>query len=326
MTKQILFAGGSGIVGRSAVRWFRERNPDIPVLVGGRNQKLTREIAEAAGNAEPVAIDLDQPRLGLAADVSPAAVVMVAPDGGLHGLRLAQDLGVPYLSIGTALVEVGPELALFAHRAHAAPVVLASHWAAGAALFVALEACKGVERPKAIRVGVVLDEKDPAGPASHEDIERMAEAADALGFVDGRRAWLSGDLAKRKVTAIDGRVLEADAFAPFDVISLHAVTGAPEIRFDLVTSTSSSRLRGGKPAAEIIVEVEGETAGKPTSVRGTIELEHGQASLTALSVVVLLEAALALKPGLYLPELVIEPKPFLDQLRAAGAKIEISGR
>lgn len=320
--KQVLFAGGSGIVGRAAVRWFRERNPDAPVLVGGRNQEVAGEVAQAAGNAGPIVIDLDRPRLGLAADVAPSAIVMVAPDNGLHGLRLAQDLGVPYLSIGTALVEVGPELALFAHRATAAPVVLASHWAAGAALFVALEACRGIEHVKAIRVGVVLDEKDPAGPASYEDIERMAEAADALGFVDGRRAWLDGDLAKRKITAIDGRILEADAFAPFDVISLHAVTGAPDIRFDLVTSTSSSRLRGGKPAAEIIVEVEGDER----SVRASIELEHGQASLTALSVVILLEAALGRKPGLYLPELVIETKTFLDELRAAGATIAISGR
>jgi len=45
---------------------------------------------------------------------------------------------MPRFGVPLDIAEVGPELALFAHRATAAPVVLASHWSAGAPLFLAL--------------------------------------------------------------------------------------------------------------------------------------------------------------------------------------------
>jgi NADPH:quinone reductase-like Zn-dependent oxidoreductase len=41
----VLFAGGAGFVGRTAVRWFRARYPSIRVLVGGRNLQAANEIA-----------------------------------------------------------------------------------------------------------------------------------------------------------------------------------------------------------------------------------------------------------------------------------------
>jgi nucleoside-diphosphate-sugar epimerase len=42
---QVLFAGGSGFVGRTAVRWFRERHPSVRVLVGGRNDPVVQQIS-----------------------------------------------------------------------------------------------------------------------------------------------------------------------------------------------------------------------------------------------------------------------------------------
>ncbi|MGL4622931.1 MAG: hypothetical protein ACRCZS_28400, partial [Chroococcidiopsis sp.] len=116
-TAQILFAGGAGSVGRTAVRWFRERYPSVRVLIGGRNLQVAGEVAQKVGAAEAVAIDIDKLRLGLSEDVAVAAVVMLAPEAGLKGLSYAQDLGVPYLNINAAVTEIGPELALFAHRA-----------------------------------------------------------------------------------------------------------------------------------------------------------------------------------------------------------------
>ncbi|CAA9345211.1 hypothetical protein AVDCRST_MAG94-2495 [uncultured Leptolyngbya sp.] len=85
-------------MGRTAVRWFRERHPDIPVLVGGRNLQAAGEVAQEVGTAAAVAIDLDQPCLGLGDDIAVAAVVMLAPEAGLKGMSYAQDLGVPYLN------------------------------------------------------------------------------------------------------------------------------------------------------------------------------------------------------------------------------------
>ncbi len=325
---QILFAGGSGFVGRAAVRWFRERHPSIPVLVGGRNLQAAGEVAQEVGDAEAVAIDLDKPRLGLSDDVTVAAVVMLAPEAGLKGMSYAQGLGIPYLNINAALTEIGPELALFAHRPTAAPVVLASHWMAGAATMLALNSAKGFESVRSIRLGAIVDEKDPVGPAAIEDMERVHGAAPAaLVFESGRRGWLSGDAAKGKFTSVDGRSLNATAFSTFDTASLHAATGAPDIRFDLVNGESSSRCRGGEAATEIVVEIEGESDGRTKRSRSTLEFKYGTASLTGLSVVLLLASVLGLNdrspahPGLYLPELLSDSKWFLDELGSAGATI-----
>jgi len=49
--------------------------------------------------------------------------------------------------------------------------------------------------------------------------------------IRGWRVWLSGDAAKSKVESV-GRSLDATAFSTFDTVSLHAATGAPDIRFD----------------------------------------------------------------------------------------------
>jgi hypothetical protein len=325
---QVLFAGGSGFVGRTAVRWFRQRHPSVRVLVGGRNLQAAGEVAQEVVAAEAVAIDLDQPRLGLGADVAVAAVVMLAPEAGLRGLSYAQDLGVPYLNINAALTEIGPELAMFAHRATAAPVLLASHWMAGAAVFLALNSAKGFETVQSIRLGAIVDEQDPVGPAAIEDMERVHGAAPAaMVFEGGRRVWLSGDAAKGKFESVDGRSLDATAFSTFDTASLYAATGAADIRFDLVNGASSIRRRGGEAATEIVVEIEGKVDGQTKRSRSMLEFKQGTASLTGLSVVLSLASVLGLNdrspapPGLYLPELLSDPKWFLDELRSAGAII-----
>jgi hypothetical protein len=325
---QILFAGGAGFVGRTAVKWFRERHPSVRVLVGGRNLQAAGEIAQEIGNAEAVAIDLDKPHLGLGDDVTLAAVVMLAPEAGLKGMSYAQDLGVPYLNINAGFTEIGPELALFAHRATAAPVVLASHWMAGAATLLALNSAKGFERVCSIMLGAIVDEKDPVGPAAIEDMERVhGMAPAAIVFEGGRRVWLSGDDAKGKFTSVDGRSLNATAFSTFDTASLQVATGAQDVRFDLVNGESSSRRRGGEAATEIVVEIEGQINGRTKRSRSMLEFKQGTASLTGLSIVLSLASVLGLgdrapaRPGLYLPELLSDSKWFLAELRSAGAII-----
>lgn len=90
---------------------------------------------------------------------------------------------------------------------------------------------------------------------------------------------------------------------------------------------SSSRRRGGEAATEIVVEIEGEADGRMKRSRSMLEFKHGTASLTGLSVVLSLASVLGLNdrspahPGLYLPELLSDPKWFLDELRSGGAAI-----
>lgn len=326
--KQVLFAGGAGFVGRTAVRWFRKRHPNVRVLIGGRNLQLADEIAQEVGAAEAVTIDIDKFHLGLGDEVAVAAVVMLAPEAGLKGMKYAQDLGVPYLNINAAVTEIGPELAMFAHHAIAAPIVLASHWMAGAATFLALNIAKDFESIQSIKLGAIVDEKDSVGPAAIEDMERVhGMAPPALVFEGGRRVWLSTDAAKGKLESVDGRSLDATAFSTFDTVSLHAATGAPDVRFDLLNGESSSRRRGDEVATEIVAEIEGKSDGRTKRSRSMLEFKYGTASLTGLSIVLSLASVLGLndrspvRPGLYLPELLSDPKWFLDELCTAGATI-----
>lgn len=329
-TSPILFAGGSGVVGKAAVRWFRQRHPEIGVLIGARNVQAASEFAQQVGAAKAIALDLGRPRMGLEDGLVAGAVVMMAPDDALNGLKYAQDLGIPYVNIGNGLIELGPELAHFAHRPSAAPVVLSSHWAAGAAMFLALETTKGFQSVDSIHIGVLLDSEDQAGPLAYEDMERTTAPA-TLVFKDGRRTWITAEQAEGQFRAIDGRTMSAQIYSPLDIISLHAATGANNVRLDLVTDESSSRRRGGPAAAEIVVEVQGSREGRAEQARSTLEFPQGQASLTALSAVLSLSAALGLttgapaSPGLYMPELLSDSEEFLGQLRAEGAIIEIGG-
>jgi hypothetical protein len=76
---------------------------------------------------------------------------------------------------------------------------------AGAATLLALNSAKGFESVHSIRLGAIVDEQDPVGPAAIEDMERVHGAAPAaMVFQGGRRVWLSGDATKGKIESIDG--------------------------------------------------------------------------------------------------------------------------
>lgn len=330
MTTKVLFVGGSGVVGRQAVKLFRQRHPNVPIIIGGRNLDNASAVAREVGNAEAVSIDLNKPRLGLAPNAAVSAVVMMTPDDGLKALGFAQDMRKPYLSIGNWLVEVGAEMAHFARRPDASPVVLSSHWHGGPAVFLALATAKGLDTVRSVKIGAIVDPLDPTGPAAIKDMEQAGEdVSGTLAFEGGRRVWLSGNSALRSVQTIDGRSLQASAFAPYDIVSLHAATGADDVRFDLAIDISSSRLRGSDTATEHILEIEGKVGGSPRWRRSTIEFTKGQAALTGLSVVLSLSTVLGLEgrppapAGLYFPELLMDTDWFLDELIQAGATVVI---
>ncbi|MFP3979041.1 hypothetical protein [Marinobacter sp. KMM 10035] len=330
MKGKVLFVGGTGTVGRQAVKYFRQRHPDLPIMIGGRNLENASSMAIEVGNAEAVRIDLDKPFLGLGSDASLSAVVMMTPDDNLKALSYAQDMHIPYLSIGNWLVEVGAEMAHFARRPNASPVVLASHWHGGAAVFLALATAKDLDSVQSVKIGAVVDPIDPTGPNAIDDMERAGDGVSGiLAFEGGRRVWLTGSSALKTVQTIDGRSLQASAFAPYDIVSLQAATGADDVRFDLATGISSSRLRGGNLSTEHILEIEGEVGGSPRQRRSTIEFTKGQAALTGLSAMLSLSTVLGYEghppvpPGLYFPELLMDTDWFLDELVQAGAVVVV---
>ncbi len=329
-TGSVLFVGGSGVVGSRTTRLFRQRHRHVPILIGGRRLENAQAIAAAMSTANAISVDTSKPCLGVPNAVALSAVVMIVPDEGLQGLALAQARGVPYLSIGNWLAEVGAEMAHFMQRPEAAPVVLASHWHGGTAVFLSKVVAAGMDKVHAIDIKAIVDERDATGPAAIADMERGGEGGmGVLAFRDGRRIWLSGNETRRVVETLDGRKLEADAFAPYDVVSLHASTGARDIRFDLASGVSSSRFQGGDMSTELIVDIEGEVGGATLRRRATIEFTKGQAVLTGVSVVLTLSMALGLEgrpaasPGLYFPEQLVDAEWFIDELIRAGATVNI---
>ncbi|MFC6631785.1 hypothetical protein [Microbulbifer taiwanensis] len=326
----VLFVGGTGVVGRQAVKLFRERHPEVPILIGGRDLVKSEDLASKVGNASPVEVDTSKALLGIEKDTSLGAVVMMTPDEGLNGMSLAQDKGIPYLSIGNWLVEVGAEMAHFIRHPQAAPVVLASHWHGGPAVFLAQIAARKMETVHTVLVSAIVDDKDETGPVAIEDMERgAAGGAGVWAFRDGRRVWLAGNEASRIIETLDGRRLKGDAFSPYDVVSLHAATGARDVRFDLASTVSSSRARGGEIATELVVQVEGTSQGKPCLQRATLEFDRGQAMLTGLSTILTLSTALGLEghlpvpPGLYFPEMILDAEWYLCELVRAGANVDL---
>lgn len=323
----ILFAGATGVVGQQAIEWFRTINPEQAIYIGGRNMALADELALKVGNASSLVIDVERPNLGVDDCIELGAVMMLAPDSGTHGLRLAQNRKIPYMNVVTGMVEIGAELAEYALTT-SGPVLLASHWAAGAATFLALHLAEQFDSVSTLNIGVVLDPEDIYGPAAFEDMERLQSGVpSAFSYEDGKRKWLIEDAIHHKISTIDGREVIGTSFASLDTVSLRAVTGAKNIRFDIASEASSFRNTQDKAAAEIIVSITGSHAGVESTRKLAIEFPRGQSALTGLCSSLLLNEFIKKwqsddKATLYTPEsLGIKPAEFLGLLVDFGARI-----
>jgi hypothetical protein len=326
----VLIIGGSGVVGSWTARTIRKLHLDLPLAIGGRDLAKAEAVARDIGGATGIKVDLDRPDLGLSGDQAFSAVAVFVKDDALSSMRYAQHHRVPYISVSSGTFEIGPEVAQYIHAPDRAPILLASHWLAGAAIFPVLAFAKDFQRIDAIRIGVLLDEQDMGGPAALADYNRITGAAPAsLTVKDGRMHWVSGDEAKARYVSVDGVELEAQAYSPFDIMALAARTDAKAIRLDLAYSQSASRRRGEPFSTEIAVEIEGQGAdGKHRLDRHEIVHPQGQAPLTALGVALGVERLLGLaggdapKAGLYLPEVLIDPAYFVRRMKEFGTSFE----
>jgi len=322
----VLIVGGSGVVGAQTAAALRRLHPELPVTIAGRDLARAQAVADRLG-LQAVAADLSRPDLGLAEDARFSAVIVFVKDDWSHALAYAQRQGVAHLSVSSGAFEIGIEVARFIHAPQAAPVILASQWLAGAALFPTLEYARAYRRIESIRVGVLLDEQDMGGAAAWADFERITKAgAASLSLKDGSFAWIAGEEARARYRSVDGVELPASAYGPLDVLSLATGTAARNIRFDLVFDVSASRRRGAPFSTETVIEIEGTLhSGETGRARHEIVHPQGQAPLTALGVALSTERALGLagggklEPGLYFPDSIIEPSYYIARMKEFGA-------
>ncbi|WP_395674563.1 hypothetical protein [Inquilinus sp.] len=325
--KPVLIIGGSGVVGARAAKTLRRLQPELPITIGGRDLARAEAVAREIGGADAAAIDLDRPDLGQP-DRDLGAIAVFVKDATLNSLRAAQARGIPYVSTSSGVFEIGPEVALAIHRP-TAPVLLASHWLAGAAVLPALHFGRAFRRIDEIRIGALLDEQDMGGPAAAADYDRIITATARVQVrQDGHWRWIGGEEATATYRSVDGVELPAQAYSPMDVASLAAATDARSIRLDLAYSQSASRRRGEPFSTEIVIELAGERI-DGTAGRSRHELVHpeGQAPLTALFIASAVERLLGLAggppaaPGLHLPEMLLDPAGMVRRLEEFGTRI-----
>lgn len=324
----VLLIGGSGIVGRNTARYFREANPDVPLLIGGRDLVKAQKIASEIGNAQGVVLDLSAADLGLG-EQSVSAVAALIKDEALAGLRFAQAQKVPHVSIASSSSEIGPEVAAYIHNPAAAPVVLGAEWLVGATTIPALEIAKQFRRVDSIVIGALLDEEDSGGPTTQNDLKSLNESMPpALVRRDGAFVWLDGEEAKATFHAIDGTPMEAIAFPAYDVMGLATATGAPNLQFNLAVGLTSTRRRGEPMSTEIIIELGGEDhEGQPLRMRHAVFHPQGQMPLTGFGIALVLEGLIGrggqtpVAPGLYFPYQLLEPASYFERLEKMGGKV-----
>lgn len=322
----VLILGGTGQAGSDTAALLRRWHPALPLTIAGRDRARAQRVADGLGNATAVTIDLGRRDLGLPSADAYSAVVAALWDDRLHGLGFARDHGLPYLSISSGLLDIGPEVVAGAQSAHAAPLLVASHFLAGVAVLAALYEARAFTRVDSVRLGFVLDETDTGGPAGVADLERWTEVTSAgLIRADGVFRWLAAEDARAVVPASDGTGLDGQSIPVLDVPSLAMATGAADVRADLAVGVSPGRRRGGPASIEIRIDLRGiDATGAPVGTHRYLLHPKGQRPLTALGVALGVERLVGLRgapvpPGTYTPEALIDPAYAARRMTEVGA-------
>jgi hypothetical protein len=324
----ILLLGGTGQIGQRTARTLRARYPDLPLLIGSRNEAKAQQVASGLGHAEAVVVDAHADDLGIGTRPISAVAVLYA-DARLASLRYAHSRGIPHLGISSGIYEVAPEVAIHMQRPDAAAIVLGYEWLVGATTVATLACAKAYTRLDAIRIGALVDEQDQGGPAVAEDFERLASVMPSvLARKDGAFVWRNGDNTCCSFQAIDGSLVAASSFSSIDIAGLAAVTSASDIVFAIGTGISSSRRGGGAKSTEIIIELSGlDATGASRRSRHAVVHPGGAAPLTALGVTMVLERITGLdgKPaqraGLFFPYQVLDQAEYLERLAQEGGQL-----
>ncbi|MCE9671719.1 NAD(P)-dependent oxidoreductase [Myxococcus stipitatus] len=327
--KPVLIIGGSGVVGRRAVKALRRLQPRLPIWIGGRDTHKAAALAREIGLAEAVRIDLERDDLGLPPDADVSGVVVLLKDDTLRSLRYAQGRGVPYVSFSDFAFDIGPAVALHARHPTRAPVLLLGHFLGGVMTLVTLHLAREFKAVHSIEMGGVFDEEDVGGPAASGDMERLTKGVPSpLIRHEGRFLWASEEVATRVFHGVDGTAWTGRAYPLLDVPSLAAATDANTVRIDFAVRPVARRPPGQGPGLEVVIEITGETPeGTTKRVRHALVDTEVHSGLSALGAALATERLLGLAggapvaPGLYHPESVLDPAYVVERVRESGTRL-----
>ena len=326
----VLVIGGSGVVGSRAVKALRRLQPDLPITIAARDLGRAGALAAEIGGANTTTVNLEKPDLGLPAGARFSAVVVLLKDDSLNSMKYAQGAGVPYVSFSDFVFDIGPEVGLYIRRPASAPILLLGHFLGGTVTLATLHFARELRRVDTIEIGAVFDEEDVGGPAARGDMERVARGVPRpLLLREGKWLWADGADARRTFRGVDGTAWHGQAYSLLDVVSLAAATDARSIRLDFALRPAASRPPGEGLSHEVIVEIEGERDdGARGRVRYTLVDGDVHSGLSGRGVALAVERLLGLAggppvaPGIYHPEVLLDPAYVVERLRDFGTRIE----
>jgi hypothetical protein len=325
----VLLLGGTGWVGTQTTKLLRQLHPTLPIAIAGRDRAKAEALAAQWAHTVAVQADVGQVGLGLGPQASYSAVVALLKENTLHPLRFAQAHGLPYISMADGAFEIGPAVARHIHRPGSAPMMLASHWAAGMTTLPILHHASEFRSIESIRAAVIMDPNDPIGPMAQVDVQQvMQNSPRPLVLDNGVWRWIDERIASRRLKNRAGNEVQVFAMSVLDTISLAAATDARSVRLDFGTAPTSGDGAEGACPHELVLEIEGVAKdGRPGALRVDISTPLGVTGLTALGVVLSIERLLGLAggepaaPGLYFPENLIHPAHAMARLADFGAQV-----
>ncbi|MEM6256003.1 MAG: saccharopine dehydrogenase [Cyanobacteria bacterium P01_D01_bin.156] len=349
----ILIAGGYGVVGQQLATLIRQRHPDLPLIIAGRNLAKAQTLAQELGNASGFQLDTEQPK-PLQGE-KPRAVVAVVNDSHDYLLMDVVQQGIPYLDVTRWTERLRSSIAKLASNSLKAPVLFSSGWMGGIAAVLAVAATQTLQTVESIDIGVLFSLQDKSGPNSVEYMDRLATPFDTL--IDGQPKQVFPYTDPRTITFPNGYTTPVYRFDTPDQLTLPQTTGAKtvaaRIAFDDAFSTNLLRFltRSGiwklisgdrfKPlrhallynpgsgaSHQIHITATGQDAnGSARTVTATIVDPQGQTHLTALGALVQLERLLGLDkgvppaPGIVFPDTAPQIEQALQILNHFGVSV-----
>lgn len=323
-------------MGSQVAQLLRERHPDVPLLLAGRNPSQADDLVNRLGNAEAIKLDIESASPLAHLSCPPAAVLSVVNDSDNHLLIDSARNAIAYVDIARwteRMCEATVQASLENLRA---PIILSSAWMAGVVAMLARAASETFETVSNIDLDILFAMADKAGPNSIEYMDRMSTPFDIT--VNGKKQRCYPFTDAKNVAFPGGYTGKVYRFDVPDQMTLPVTSGAASVNgrigFDDAFSTSSlsfmaksgiiklldrplfDKVRrslmynpGDGAAHEIVIEIEGTGAnGEYKKERITVLDPLGQTHLTACGAVIQIERALglddypALLPSVHFPD------------------------
>jgi hypothetical protein len=325
MTARILIAGGYGSVGSAIARQVRALSPDVELVLAGRHPDKGTALARELGRASTAYLDIEN--VAGAPNLEAIDLIVSAlydPANVLVHAALTQGIG--HVGITTKAEDVAPIACAVLQSPPQRPIVLLGHSMAGVATIVARKAAEHFRRVDTIAVAALYDVRDPVGPMTAGDADMLVSRA--LLREGGTWKWVEGLKHAGRVSLPDGSVLQGYPAGLLDAPSLASITGAANVRLDMIQGDSIGTREGGPASSDVYIDLEGILqSGKSSRHRVVASDPSGLLHLTALGVLVAIERVLGLdgRPaptgGLYLPETLVLPDAAIARFEQFGVRL-----